>query len=295
MRKRERAVFIISFLLPAAALYGLFVVLPVLQAFGFSLYRWRGVSEQKTFVGAENFHHLFIDPVFKQALSHNLILLAVSGIVILTLSLAVAHAVQENGRTARLLRSIYLFPQVISLVVVAILWMFIYNPSFGLLNSALRGIGLGRWALTWLAVPSTALLAVGAAYVWHALGFYIMLFAAGLRTIPTEVNEAAALDGALGLTRLRHITLPMLWAVLRVAMVYLVINALNVFALVFLMTQGGPDRHTEVMLTYLYEQAFVHSEFGFATALAVVNFALVMALSGLVLTIFRRDPQGRTA
>jgi N-acetylglucosamine transport system permease protein len=105
------------------------------------------------------------------------------------------------------------------------------------------------------------------------------------------VHEAALLDGVEGFRRFRTITLPMLWGVMRVAMVYVVINALNVFALVFLMTVGGPDRRTETMLTYLYEQAFKNSEFGYGTALAVANFAIVMLLSGCVMALFRRNPQ----
>jgi N-acetylglucosamine transport system permease protein len=288
---RARAVFIAAFLAPALALYGLFVIWPVAQAFAFSLFRWRGVSENRSFVGLENFARLAADPVFRQALSHNLFFLLAGGAAVMALGLSIAHAVHGEGRWVRALRGVYLFPQIISGVVVAILWMFIYNPSFGVLNGTLKGIGLGALALDWLGTPRTALPAVTVTFVWHAVGFYIMLFSAGLRTIPVEVHEAALLDGVEGLRRFRTITLPMLWGVMRVAMVYVVINALNVFALVFLMTVGGPDRRTETMLTYLYEQAFKNSEFGYGTALAVANFAIVMLLSGAVMALFRHNPQ----
>jgi N-acetylglucosamine transport system permease protein len=291
MEKRGRTPFIITFLFPAVALYGLFVIWPVAQAFVFSLFRWRGISEQRTFVGAENFRALVGDPVFWRSVEHNLLLLLGAGAAIMALSLAVAHALQGNSRLVRMLRGVYLFPQVISLVVVAILWTFIFNPSFGLLTSGLHRIGLGRWTVPWLGTPSTALAAVAVTFVWHGLGFYIMLFSAGLRQIPDDVSEAARLDGAEGLTRFRCVTFPMLWSVTRVAIIYLAIQALNIFALVFLMTQGGPDRSTEVMLTYLYETAFRHSEFGLATALAVANFIIVMGISGIVMLILRRDPQ----
>lgn len=291
MTPRARAAFITGFLLPATALYVVFVVMPVVQAFAFSLYRWRGISANRTFVGLENFRHLFEDRIVWLALRHNLLLFLGTSLAILAISLALAHAIGSETRAARFLRSVYLFPQVISLVVVAILWMFILNPSFGILNAALKAVGLERWAIAWLGEKQTALASIGVAHVWHALGFYIMLFAAALRTIPPDVIEAATLDGAMGLTRLRTITLPMLWAVLRIALVYMAIGTMNIFSLVFLMTQGGPDRATEVMLTYLYEQAFKHSEFGYATALAVVNFVLVMVLSGAILTLFRHNPQ----
>lgn len=287
----RRALFIAGFLAPSAGLYSLFVVWPVAQAFAFSLFRWRGVSEHRTFVGAENFRRLVADPVFWQALSHNLYLLVVGGGAIVGLGLAIAHAVHGSGRGARALRGVYLFPQIISGVVVAILWMFIYNPSFGILGATFKALGLDDLAVDWLGTPRTALPAVAVTFVWHAVGFHIMLFSAGLRTIPVEVHEAALLDGVEGMRRFVTITLPLLWAVMRVAMVYVVINALNVFALVFLMTVGGPDRRTETMLTYLYEQAFKNSEFGYGTALAVANFAIVMLLSGMVMALFRRNPQ----
>lgn len=291
-RQRERALFAAAFLAPACLLYGVFVIWPVLEAFAFSLYRWRGISAQREFVGLGNFRRLFSDPVFGLTLWHNLLLFLGAGAAIVVLSLLIAHALQGKSRLVRALRSVYLFPQVISLVVVAVLWTFIYNPNYGLLNAALRSLGMkGLGTTAWLGVPSVALGAVAIAFIWHALGFYVMLFAAGIRQIPVDVQEAATLDGAIGLERFRLITLPMLWAVLRVALVYLAINTLNVFALVYLMTQGGPDRHTEVMLTYLYELAFKNSDFGLATALAVANFAVVMAVSGILLGLMRRDPQ----
>ena len=132
--------------------------------------------------------------------------------------------------------------------------------------------------------------------MWHALGFYVLLFLAGIKGIDGETMEAAALDGSTGLHRLRTVTWPLLWSVKRVAAVYLVINVLNVFALVMLMTNGGePDRHTAMPLTYLYQSAFENSQFGYATAIAVVDFALAMILTGLVLAATRRDPTAARA
>ncbi len=292
-RNRGRALFIASFLAPAVALYGLFVVLPVIQAFQFSMYEWRGISDQKNFVGLQNFKDLFTDNVFWLSLEHNLLILVGAGALFLGVGMLVAHALQGEGRISKGMRSVYLFPQMISLVVVAVLWQFIYNPSFGLLTPVLKLVGLGKLASEGIAATaSTALPAVAIAYVWYGVGFYIMVLSAGIRGIPSEVQEAATLDGAKGFQRFREITLPQLWAVMRVSVVYIVIHAVNIFALVFLMTQGGPDRKTEVMLTYLYERAFVDSKFGFATALAVANFIVVMALSGLVMRLYRKDPTG---
>ena len=119
-----------------------------------------------------------------------------------------------------------------------------------------------------------------------------MLFSAGLRGIPAEVQEAAELDGALGWRGFWKVTWPMLWSIKRIAVVYVVINVMNAFALIFIMTSGGPDRSTEVMLTYLYEQAFKNSQYGYATALAVINFVVAMLLSVIILFIYRKNPEG---
>lgn len=289
MKGRGRTSFIVAFLAPALLLYGAFVVWPLFRALEFSLYRWRGVSNRRAFVGAGNYQRLWEDAAFWQALQNTVLLLLGCGVVIVVLALLVAHGVRGEGRLPKLLRSVYLFPQMVSLVVVAVMWQFIFNPD-GLLNATLRGLGRADWTRTWLGDPRLALPAVGVAFVWYALGFYIMLFAAGLEGIPKEVDEAAELDGCQGFGRFVTITWPLLWSVKRVAVTYLVINIMNTFALVFLMTRGGPDRKSESILTYLYEQAFVNSQFGYATTVAVANFAVVMLLSLVVLFIFRRNP-----
>ena len=291
MTPKGRGWFIAVFLAPATLIYGLFVVYPLLQSFGISLFRWRGVSQRKTFIGAENFTKLATDDAFLKALHNKLVLLFVGGFATIALAVALAHGLQGAGKVARTLRGIILFPQIISLVVVAVLWMFLFNPGFGLLTSGLKAIGLGGWVHTWIGEPKTALGSVGVAFVWYAVGFYTMLFAAGLRALPAEVQEAAELDGAAGLRRFWYVTWPMLWSVKRVAITHFTIAVMNVFALVFLMTRGGPDRATETLLTYLYQSAFIHSEFGYATAIAVVNFVLVMVLAGGIMFWFRRDPQ----
>jgi N-acetylglucosamine transport system permease protein len=291
MNRRGRGLFIASFLAPAVSIYLLFVILPLIQAIQFSLYRWRGVSSRRKYVGIQNFVKLSHDDVFFRAVRNNITLLVIGGLLILAVSLALAHAMQANGRTGRILRAWILLPQMISLVVVAILWMFILNPQFGLLTASLKLIGLSSWVHTWLGEPSTALSSVGTAFGWYAIGFYALLFSTALRSMPVEVGEAASLDGAKGMQRFWRVTWPMLWSVKRIAVIHLTIAVVNIFSLVFLMTQGGPDRATEVVLTYLYENAFTNSQFGYATAIAVANLGIVMVLSLLILLFFRRDPQ----
>jgi N-acetylglucosamine transport system permease protein len=234
----------------------------------------------------ENFQRIASDDVFWTALKNTLLLLAGSLFALFALGILVAFALQERTRASKVLRSTILFPQVISLVVVAILWMFLYNPSYGLLT---KGIYLG-WSQP-LGVRSQALPAVWIAFLWWALGFYAMLFSAGLKSIPEEIGEAAALDGSVGGHRFWKITWPLLWSTKRIAATYIVANVMNIFALVVLMTSGGPDRATETLLTYLYEQAFKNSQFGYASALAVVNLLIALSLAGLAFLVFRRNPE----
>src|SRR5437016_4033378 len=168
MKRRDRNFFVLAFLSPACLIYGLFVVYPLIQSFVLSLYRWRGVSENKQFVGTQNFRDLAADDVFGKIIKHHLWLLAVAGLAIFFFGMLLAHATTGTGKGTRLVRSVYLFPQVMSMVVVAILWGFLFNPSFGPLTRLLIAIGMpGSDKI--LGDPSTALPAVAVALVWYAL------------------------------------------------------------------------------------------------------------------------------
>lgn len=291
MRQRGRTLFMIGFLAPACLVYGTFVVWPLLQSFYISLFSWRGVSLNRRYIGMDNYERLWDDKVFWKALQNNLWLLVLSMFALFAIGLLVAHAMQGGTRIAKGIRSIVLFPQVISLVAVAIVWQFMYNPSYGLVTEGLRTVGL-EWKNGILGTPFTARLAVAFAFIWYSAGFYIMLFSTGLKAIPTEVIEAAELDGSHGLHRFWRVTWPMLWSVKRTAAIYVVINVMNVFALVFVMTQGGhPGGATEVMLTYLYEIGFSNFQFGQATALAVLNFIVAMSLAAILMFVFRKNPE----
>jgi N-acetylglucosamine transport system permease protein len=287
MQKKGRSAFIVSFLAPAVLLYVVFVIYPLIQAFGFSTYRWRGLSSKRTFVGSENFVKLIHDDVFLRAVRNNLTVLVLGGFAIVAISIGIAHALQSDRPSMKFLRGLILFPQMVSLVAVAILWQFLYNPQFGIFLALKRALHLDSF----LGDPHAALPSVGITFVWSSLGFTIMLFSAGLRALPAEVVEACALDGATGMTRFWRVTWPMLWSVKRVAIVNITITVMNIFALIYLMTQGGPDRATEVMLTYLYQTAFVNSQFGYATAIAVANFVIIMILSVAILFFTRRNPE----
>ena len=279
---------IIPFLAPPLILYAVFVLYPYAQAMYVSLTHWSGVSPTPQFVGLRNFARLVRDDYFWNALSHNLIYLAVLPASILALGFFFAFLLTQGVRGAGFYRIMYFFPQVMSVVAVGVLWSFVYHPTLGLLNGFLRLIGIQNPPV-WLGNPSTALFAVGAVVIWQAVGFYTVFFIAGMESIPTTYYEAARLDGATGWHLFRHITLPLLWENVRVAAVFLAIGALDMFGIVQTMTEGGPSRATDVLGTYLYENAFKHSQFGYATAIAVTLFVLVLALSLLVMRATVRE------
>jgi ABC-type sugar transport system permease subunit len=246
------------------------------------MFRFRGVSTKRTFVGPQYFQNLWTDETFWRALTNGLSLVVIGGSLIIGLALLLGHATTGRDAGSKILRSVYLFPQVVSVVAVAVLWRFVFHPSAGFLKGPDNG---------WLGDTKTAWPIVIFVFVWMSLGFYIMLFGAGISGIPKEIDEAAQLEGVTGFAKFRTVTWPLLWSIRRVAVVYVVINAMNCFALVNVMVEGGgPANSAEVMLNYLYE-LMQASQFGKASALAVVNFFVALALSLVVMLLFRRNPE----
>lgn len=175
-----------------------------------------------------------------------------------------------------------------SLVAIGVLWSFIYHPTIGILSSIASFFGAPA-PIAWLGNPDLALGAVGAVVIWQAVGFFVVLFIAGMDSIPVSYYEAATIDGATRWDLFWKITLPLLWDTIRTVLVFLAIGATNMFAITQTMTQGGPNRATDVLSTYVYERAFLSGKFGYATAVAVAMFLLAFALSLLTMLATRRE------
>ncbi|GAB3983508.1 carbohydrate ABC transporter permease [Plantactinospora veratri] len=183
---------------------------------------------------------------------------------------------------------VYFFPQVLSVVIIALLWKEVYHPNNGLLNATLRGIGLP--APTWLGDPRTAFWAVLAVMVWSNVGFYVVLFGAAMQAIPKDIYEAVMLDGASRWTTLTKVTIPLLWDTVQVAWIYLAIAALDGFILIQQMTDGGPNHSSDVIGLRMYNTAFgSETKFGYASAIGVVMFFLTLSVAVLALRASRRD------
>jgi ABC-type sugar transport system permease subunit len=305
-RKRDwgAALFVGTLLLPALLLYGLLVLWPMEQSFWVALHRWRGLSGNMIFVGPENFLRLLEDERFRGALLHNLLFFGMVASAVLVLGLLFANTLAGRFRGVEFFRALFLFPNVVSLVAVSILWMFLYNPNWGLINAVLTGPWqlLKRWGapasvlqalphegVTWLNGPTT-LPAVAITYVWYVLGFYVLLFRAGIQNISAEIQEAARVDGATEGARFWHVTLPLLSDIVRLAVIHLVINSMNVFALIWIMAPPNSTAgNTEVALTYLYQKGFVEQQFGYSSAIGAVNFVLVMTATYLLQRFWKTE------
>ena len=296
--KHGRWRFLLGALVPALVLHVVFVLSPYAQAFYLSLTDWTGVAGEAHFVGAGNYARLGGDSLFLDAVRNNAVMLVVVPLVTIGLGLFLASMMQLGGRGGRrgiagsgAYQIVYFFPQLLSLVVIAVLWGFVYNPNTGLLNSGLRAVGLDGLARSWLAEPSTALISVMAVVVWSSVGFYVVLFSAAIDGIPKELFEAAVLDGAGKWATFRGVTLPLVRESVQVAFVYLGIAALDGFVLVQVMTvgPGGPDGATEVVGLSLYRTAFTYGKFGYATAMGVAMFFAALTLAVFALRWGRRN------
>jgi N-acetylglucosamine transport system permease protein len=280
--------FIISLLVLPIGLYGVFVLSPYAQAFMLALTDWQGLSTDYNFVGLDNFTALAEDPVFWLALKHNLFLLIAIPVIVISLGLFFATMLSTGVRGAAFYRVVYFFPNILSVAVLAVLWRTIYEPRNGLLNGLLAAIGVpGR---VWLGEKDTALASIGAVEVWTSVGFYVVLFTAAMGAIPREYYEAAMLDGAGRWQSFIKLTLPLIWNAIQVALVYLVLSALNFFGLVQILSvgPGGPDNSTQVTSLYIWENAFRFGQHGYASAIGVTLFLITLVLTIITFRVTRR-------
>jgi N-acetylglucosamine transport system permease protein len=296
--------FIVAFLISPLALYLLFVVSPNVQAVLYSFTDWSGYSQTQNFVGLDNYVRLVHDPAFWNALGNNGLLLLVLPVVTISLGLVFAFLLNVGGqrrgsvvrglRASRFYSAVYFFPYLLSVAIIAVLWQQAYNPQGGLVPRAMSAVGITPPVDGLLGTPSAALWACVAVAVWHAVGFYVVLFSAGMASIPKDIFEAAALDGVNRLTLLFRIVVPLLWDNVQVAFVYLGIVALDFFAIVNIMTPHpeAVGNSTEVIAHYLYTRAFsgdANPQYGYASAIGVALFFLTLTLAAVMFRASRRE------
>lgn len=290
---------IIPFLIPAILLYLVFVIYPYGRSMYNSFTSWKGVSPNRPWVGLRNYERMINDEFFWNALWHNFQYLLFLPIVLIGLSLFLAFMINQRVRFAQFFRVTFFFPQVISIISIGVLWSYIYHPTIGILTSICKFLRLeGFFQLfgfegipVWMGDPRTVRLAIAAVVIWQAAGFYMVLFLAAMEAIPISFYEAALIDGANRWHQFWNITLPLLWDTMQTALVYAGLGAFSMFAITRVMVISGSstNRPADVLSTYLYEQAFEASRFGYATAIGVALFLLMLTLSVLTMRLTRRE------
>jgi raffinose/stachyose/melibiose transport system permease protein len=289
-RRTQDSLAIIVFLLPALALFLIFVIYPILQSVYYSLFDWKGLGAATDFIGLENYRGILSDQIFLKAVGNGFLIAALSLAVQLPLALALALIVARNLPGRAFFRIIFFMPYVFSEVITAIMWLSLLNPDpeRGFLN-ALLVLLPGIKPVAWLGNTSTVLASIFVVLTWKYFGLYLLLFMAGLQNIPAEIEEAASIDGANGRQLFGRITLPLLSGTIRTCVYLSVVGSLQQFILVWVMTKGGPVNASEVMATYMYRFGFVRFWFGYGCAVAIVMFLICLAFS-LIYQRLARQP-----
>jgi len=265
---------------PALLVLGAFLLYPIAYSVALSLHEWDGYTPRwGSFVGLENYRALAGDEVFWRATWNSVVFVVVRTPLEVGLGFLLALLLNRRLALRSLLRTFFFVPVVMSLIVVTIIFQRVFEPNTGLLNTFLRGVGLGEWAHPWLGDPATALPAVIAVSVWKNVGFSLVILLAGLQGLPQDVIEAARVDGANAWQLTLRVIAPLMRPILALTAMLSIIGGLKVFDLIFIMTRGGPTYSTEVLATMLYREAFELNHMGIASAIAVILVAIVLSIA----------------
>ncbi|WP_099159830.1 carbohydrate ABC transporter permease [Virgibacillus ndiopensis] len=289
--KKQKYLFLAFCLLPTFIMFAIFTLYPLFSGLYYSFFDWSGSAENKEFIGIDNYIHLFNDAIIADTIIHDyfLVVTKVIGIMILAMFFAVALT-QLKIKEAPFYRIIFFFPNIMSVVVIGILWTFIYNPSMGFINSGLEFLGLESWAKPWLGDEKWALPSLVLPSIWAGIGLFMLMLMGGIANVSKSYYEAAEIDGANEWQQFWKVTLPLVWPQIKISVLYIVITTLNgSFIIVQIMTGGGPNNSTHVMGSYLYQQAFKQYNFGYGATIGVMILILSL-ITVLILQFFmRRD------
>ncbi|MBN1427087.1 MAG: sugar ABC transporter permease [Anaerolineae bacterium] len=295
MYQRDRRKLILPFLLPQSLLYAVFTLVPLALTVYYSFTNWYGLTMDFDFYGTANLETVIKDPFFLNAVRNSFVFVFIGGILMLIPAMLVTLALHEPIRAKSFFRFVILLPTVLAGSVVGLMWKWMYNPSFGLINPVLRAIGLGEYALAWLGNEKTALVAIIIAMVWYKIGLWVLLLTAGLEKIPPEILEAGKIDGAGDRQLFFRITLPLMWETIRVVLILWIVWGLQEFTIIFaltgptIFTLGGPLGATELMTIYVFKTAFGAKKWAYAMAIATVMLAMILALCAVSNRLTRKE------
>ncbi len=284
-KARSNAVAICLFMLPAAALFTVIIIVPIIMSSYYSLLDWDGITKG-VFVGLENFVQLFKSKTagFPKTLFNVSVLALLSVVIQLPLALFLAIVLGRGIKGEVFFLSVFFIPVLLSTTVIGQLWSKIYNPDYGILNVTLRALGLDHLTKVWLGDQKTALIAVFIPILWQYVGYHMLIMYAGIKSISPELREAARIDGATEGQLARYVTIPLLKPVLRTSIIFSVTGSLKAFDLIYILTNGGPAHASEVPSTLMVSMIFNRNRYGFGSAIAV----MIIFLCFLVAIVLRK-------
>lgn len=279
---------VVIFLLPALVLFLTIIIVPIFMSVTYSLTEWDGIGK-KVFTGFDNYKELFLtnSDGFWRAVKNSLIFAAGSVFVQLPISLILALILARGVKGERFYVSVYFIPVLISTVVIGQLWMKIYNPQYGLLNTVLRSMGLEQLTGNWLGDTKKVIFAVIVPVLWQYIGYHMLLMYASVRSIPEEIFEAARIDGANGIQTALHITIPLMKPILKVCVTFAVVGSLKNFDLVYVMTGGGPAGASQLPSTLMVETIFSRNMYGYGSSMAIFIILECFLFAWLIRGAFR--------
>jgi len=289
--KVQKRFFIFIAIGPSYLGYLLFTLYPNILSVYYSLLEWNGISASK-FVGLDNYIYMFKDNFVWTSLYHNLILMITVPILTIYISIFLAYLLNNKGyMESAVYKVLFFLPNVLAIVVVALLWRFIYDGEYGMLNAFLKLFGIEMNNFYWLGDTRTALWAILPVSIWSGVGLYIIIFMNAMKGIPASLYESAILDGATHMQRLFKITMPLINPVIRVSALFLVLGAFKGFELILIMTNGGPSGSTEVIGSYMFNMAFGKNahNYGYASAIGMFLFVIMVVAKMIIDKFSKRD------
>ncbi len=275
---------ILLFSLPYLIVYVAFMVFPVVYGVYLSFFDWNILSS-KVFIGLKNYIEAFRDPEFLSSFSHTLQFVLISTPLIIAVGFIMAMIAVRPTKTGKVAETVFFLPYMLSTSVVGTLWAWIFQKNYGLANQLLTSVGLSP--VGWLTDPSVAMTSIIIATLWWTAGFNMILFSAGMKQIPEEIYDAAKIDGAGSFTTLTKITIPLLRETSLLVLVLQIIASFKVFGQVYVMTGGGPYGTTRVLVQYVYKTGFSYFRLGYASAMSIILFMVILLVS--VIQLFRKS------
>ncbi len=290
-RNKGRGRFLFFCVAPAVILFVIFMVIPTAGVFRMSLYKWGGYTAEKKFVGLKNFVTLFNSEKFIRSFQNQILLIVIVTVVTFSLALIFAAILtKEKIRGQNFFRIVFYIPNILSVVIISAIFSAIYDPNQGLLNSVLSVFRGEKSPILWLGSQKIVIYSIVIAMIWQAVGYYMVMYMASMASVPESLYESANLEGAGKIRQFFSITLPLIWTNIRTTLTFFIISTINMsFLFVKAMTNGGPDSASNVFLSYMYQEAYTNSSYGYGMAIGSVVFLFSFGLSAVLNGVTRRE------